>query len=112
VLPFINISGDAEQEYFSDGITQDIITDLSKVSALAVVSRNSNLDAKKLAHELNVTHVLKGSIRKAGNRVRVTAQLVDASSNEHVWGERYDRDLSDIFALQDEIAHAIVEPCG
>ena len=115
VLPFINISGDAEQEYFSDGITQDIITDLSKVSALAVVSRNSvfaykgsNLDAKKLVHELNVTHVLEGSIRKAGNRVRITAQLVDASSNEHVWAERYDRDLSDIFALQDEIAHAIV----
>ena len=115
VLPFINISGDAEQEYFSDGITQDIITDLSKVSALAVVSRNSvfaykgsNLDAKKLVRELNVTHVLEGSIRKAGNRVRITAQLVDASSNEHVWAERYDRDLSDIFALQDEIAHAIV----
>jgi adenylate cyclase len=108
VLPFINISGDAEQEYFSDGITQDIITDLSKVSALAVASRNSNLDAKELVHGLNVTHVLEGSIRKAGNRVRITAQLVDASSKEHVWAERYDRDLNDIFALQDEIAHAIV----
>jgi adenylate cyclase len=115
VLPFVNISGDAEQEYFSDGITEDIITDLSKVSALAVVSRNSvfaykgkNSDLKKLADELNVTYLLEGSIRKVRNRVRITAQLVDASSDEHVWAERYDRDLSDIFALQDEIAYAIV----
>ena len=115
VLPFVNISGDAEQEYFSDGITEDIITDLSKVSALAVVSRNSvfaykgkNSDVKKLAHELNVAYVLEGSIRKARNRIRITAQLVDASSDEHVWAERYDRDLTDILAVQDEIAYAIV----
>src|SRR4029077_15274919 len=104
VLPFANMSGDQDQEYFSDGITEDIITDLSKVSALAVVSRNSafqykgkNVDILKLARELKVGHVLEGSVRKAGGRVRITAQLVDGSSNDHVWAERYDRDLSDIF---------------
>jgi adenylate cyclase len=116
VLPFVNMSGDPEQEYFSDGITEDIITDLSKVSALAVASRNSafvfkgkHVDVLKVARELKVTHVLEGSVRKAGGRVRITAQLVDGSSNEHVWAERYDRDLDDIFALQDEISGAIVE---
>ena len=115
VLPFANMSGDPEQEYFSDGITEDVITDLSKVSALAVISRNSafvykgkNVDVPKLAHALNVSYVLEGSVRKAGGRVRITAQLVNALSNDHVWAERYDRDLNDIFALQDEIAHAIV----
>ena len=115
VLPFVNMSGDQEQEYFSDGITEDIITDLSKVSALAVVSRNSafqykgkNVDILKLARELKVGHVLEGSVRKAGGRVRITAQLVDGSSNGHVWAERYDRDLNDIFALQAEISEAIV----
>jgi adenylate cyclase len=116
VLPFNNISGDAEQEYFSDGITEDIITDLSKVSAVAVVSRNSafvykgkHVDVTKVARELGVGHVLEGSVRKAGGRVRITAQLVDGSSNDHVWAERYDRDLKDIFALQDEISEAIVK---
>ena len=116
VLPFANMSGDQEQEYFSDGITEDIITDLSKVSALAVVSRNSafmykgkHVDVTKLARELKVGHVLEGSVRKAGGRVRITAQLVDGSSNDHVWAERYDRDLNDIFALQDEISEAIVK---
>jgi adenylate cyclase len=115
VLPFTNMSGDPEQEYFSDGITEDIITDLSKVSALAVTSRNSafvfkgkHVDVPKVARELKVTHVLEGSVRKAGGRVRITAQLVDVSSNDHVWAERYDRDLNDIFALQDEISEAIV----
>jgi adenylate cyclase len=115
VLPFANMSGDLEQEYFSDGITEDIITDLSKVSALAVTSRNSafvykgkHVDVPKVARELKVGHVLEGSVRKAGGRVRITAQLVDASSNDHVWAERYDRDLNDIFALQDEISTAIV----
>jgi adenylate cyclase len=115
VLPFVNMSGDQEQEYFSDGITEDIITDLSKVSALAVVSRNSafqykgkNVDILKLARELKVGHVLEGSVRKAGGRVRITAQLVDGSTNGHVWAERYDRDLNDIFALQAEISEAIV----
>ncbi len=115
VLPFANMSGDPDQEYFSDGITEDIITDLSKVSALAVISRNSafvykgkHVDVPRVARELNVSHVLEGSVRKAGGRVRITAQLVDARSNDHVWAERYDRDLNDIFALQDEIAQAIV----
>jgi adenylate cyclase len=116
VLPFANMSGDPEQEYFSDGITEDIITDLSKVSALAVMSRNSafvfkgkHVDVPKVARELKVSHVLEGSVRKAGGRVRITAQLVDGSSNDHVWAERYDRDLNDIFALQDEISAAIVK---
>jgi len=115
VLPFVNMSGDAEQEYFSDGITEDIITDLSKVSALAVTSRNSafgykgkSVDVPRVVRELNVSHVLEGSVRKAGGRVRITAQLVDGASNDHVWAERYDRDLNDIFALQDEISEAIV----
>ncbi len=116
VLPFANMSGDAEQEYFSDGISEDIITDLSKVSALAVISRNSafmykgkHVDLPKVARELKVSHVLEGSVRKSGGRVRITAQLIDGMTNDHVWAERYDRDLSDIFALQDEISEAIVK---
>jgi adenylate cyclase len=116
VLPFANISGDIEQEYFSDGISEDIITDLSKVSALHVVSRNTAftfkgkaVDVRQVAGQLNVSHVLEGSVRKAAGRVRITAQLIDGSSDSHVWAERYDRDLSDIFALQDEISHAIVD---
>ena len=116
VLPFTNISGDSEQEYFSDGITEDVITDLSKVSALAIISRNSafrykgtHVDIPKVASELKVSHVLEGSVRKAGGRVRINAQLVDAKTNNHVWAERYDRDSSDIFALQDEISEAIVK---
>ena len=116
VLPFANMSGDPEQEYFSDGITEDVITDLSKISALAVISRNSafmykdkHVDIPKLARELKATHVLEGSVRKAGGRVRISAQLVDGASNNHVWAERYDRDSSDIFALQDEISAAIVK---
>jgi len=116
VLPFANMSGDPEQEYFSDGITEDVITDLSKISALAVVSRNSafmykdkHVDIPKLARELKATHVLEGSVRKAGGRVRISAQLVDGASNNHIWAERYDRDSSDIFALQDEISAAIVK---
>src|SRR6185369_2455244 len=107
--------GDPEQEYFSDGITEDIITDLSKVSALAVVSRNTacsfkskSVDVRHVARQLNVTHVLEGSVRKAGNRVRITAQLIEAATDSHLWAERYDRDLNDIFALQDEISEAIV----
>ena len=116
VLPFANMSGDSEQEYFSDGISEDIITDLSKVSALSVISRNSafvfkgkHVDVARVARELKVSHVLEGSVRKAGGRVRITAQLVDGANNDHVWAERYDRDLSDIFALQDEISQAIVK---
>ncbi|GAA4868666.1 TIR domain-containing protein [Luteimonas vadosa] len=116
VLPFANMSGDPEQEYFSDGITEDIITDLSKVSALGIVSRNSafmykgkHVDVPKVARDLKVSHVLEGSVRKAGGRVRISAQLVDCETNNHVWAERYDRDSSDIFALQDEISEAIVK---
>jgi adenylate cyclase len=116
VLPFTNMSGDPEQEYFSDGITEDIITDLSKISALRIISRNStfmykgkNVDVPKVARELKVSHVLEGSVRKAGGRVRISAQLVDCEDNGHVWAERYDRDASDIFELQDEISHAIVK---
>jgi adenylate cyclase len=115
VLPFTNISGDPEQEYFSDGITEDIITDLSKVSALSIVSRNTSFTYKgkaanvaQTARQVGVNHVLEGSVRKAGNRVRITAQLIRAADDCHVWAERYDRDLNDIFALQDEISKAIV----
>jgi adenylate cyclase len=116
VLPFVNMSGDPEQEYFSDGITEDIITDLSKVSALGIIARNSafmykekNVDILKVARELKVSHVLEGSVRKAGGRIRINAQLVDGESNSHIWADRYDRDSSDIFALQDEISEAIVK---
>jgi TolB-like protein len=115
VLPFANMSADAEQEYFADGITEDIITDLSKVASLGVISRNSaftfkgrHVDVRQVARQLDVTHVLEGSVRKAGNRVRITAQLIEGTTDNHIWAERFDRDLSDIFALQDEIAQAIV----
>jgi adenylate cyclase len=107
VLPFANMSNDADQEYFSDGISEDIITDLSKVSALAVVARNTaftfkakSVDIKHVARQLSVSHVLEGSVRKSGNRVRITAQLIDGSTGNQVWAERYDRDLSNIFSLQ------------
>jgi adenylate cyclase len=116
VLPFINMSGETEQEYFSDGITEDIITDLSKVSALSVVARNTaftfkgqSVDVKEVARTLGVTYVMEGSVRKAGNRVRITAQLIDGEAGDHVWADRYDRDLDDIFAIQDEISKAIVD---
>ena len=116
VLPFVNMSGDPEQEYFSDGISEDITTDLSKVSALAVTARNTafqfkgkSVDVCDVARRLAVSHVLEGSVRKAGNRVRITAQLIDGSSGGHVWAERYDRDLNDIFAIQDEISRSIVD---
>ena len=115
VLPFVNMSGDPEQEYFSDGITEDIITDLSKVSALLVIARNTAftfkgkvMDVKDVARALDVTHVMEGSVRKAGDRVRITAQLIDSKTGGHVWADRYDRDLTDIFAIQDEISKAIV----
>ena len=115
VLPFQNMSGDTEQEYFSDGISEDITTDLSKVSALAVTARNTAFTFKSqavnvcdVARKLGVGHVLEGSVRRAGSRVRVTAQLIDGVSGDHIWAERYDRDLTDIFAIQDEISKAIV----
>ena len=116
VLPFANMSGDAEQEYFSDGISEDITTDLSKVSALSVTARNTAFTFKgqsvnvcDLAARLGLSHVLEGSVRKAGNRVRINAQLIDGTTGDHVWAERYDRDLTDIFAIQDEISEAIVD---
>ena len=115
ILPFVNMSGDPEQEYFSDGVTEDIITDLGRVSALSVASRNAAFSYKgktvapaQLARALKVTHVLEGSVRKAGNRVRITAQLLEAATDTQVWAERYDRTLDDIFAIQDDISKAIV----
>ena len=115
VLPFANMSGDPEQEYFSDGITEDIITDLGKVSALSIVSRNMAFSFKgakggvsEIGKQTKSSYVLVGSVRKAGDRVRITAQLVNAANESQVWGERYDRNLNDIFALQDEISKAIV----
>jgi adenylate cyclase len=116
VLPFDNMSGDPEQEYFSDGISEDIITDLSKISALFVIARNSSFsykgqtfDIRQISRELGVKYVVEGSVRKAGNRARITAQLIDAQTGGHIWAERFDGELSDIFALQDEITAKIVD---
>jgi len=116
VLPFQNMSGDSEQEYFSDGISEDITTDLSKISSLGVCARNTAFTFKgqsvnvcEVARKLGVSHVLEGSVRKAGGRVRITAQLIDGETGDHVWADRFDRDLEDIFAIQDEISKAIVE---
>ena len=115
VLPFQNMSGDAEQEYFADGITEDLITDLSKVSGLFVIARNSSFVYKgrsakvqDIGRDLGVRFVLEGSVRKAGNRVRITAQLIDAGNDGHLWAERFDRDLTDIFSTQDEVVEKIV----
>jgi len=115
VLPFVNISGDPEQEYFSDGMTEDLITDLSKLSGLFVIARNSVFTYKgkpvkvgDVSKELGVRYVLEGGVRKADNRLRITAQLVDATTGYHLWTERYDRSLKDIFALQDEVVQNIV----
>jgi adenylate cyclase len=115
ILPFQNMSGDTEQEYFSDGISEDITTDLSQVSALEVIARNTAFTFKggsvnvcEVARKLGVTHVLEGSVRKVGDRVRINAQLIDGASGGHIWAERFDRDLTDIFTIQDEISNAIV----
>ena len=120
VPPFANMSGDAEQEYFSDGMTEDIITNLSRMHWLFVIARNSTftfkgqaVDIRRVAAELGVRYVLEGSVRKAGNRVRITAQSIDAGTSNHIWAERYDRELTDIFAVQDEIAEQVagaIEP--
>ena len=116
ILPFTNMSGDPEQEYFSDGISEDIITDLSKIAGLTVIARNSSftykgrsIDIRTVGRELGVQSVLEGSIRRAGNRVRITAQLIDATNGAHLWADRYDRDLTDIFAVQDDVTQRIVE---
>ena len=115
VLAFNNMSGDPEQEYFSDGISEDIITDLSKLPELYVIARNSTftykgkpIDVKQLGRELGVRYVLEGSVRKAGNRVRVTGQLIDAANGAHIWADRFDRDLTDVFAVQDELTQEII----
>jgi adenylate cyclase len=115
VLPFTNMSGDPEQEFFADGLTEDILTELSRFPELFVISRNSSfkykgkaVDVRNVARELGVQYVVEGSVRRAGKRVRVTVQLIDGESDRHLWAERYDRDLDDIFALQDEVTHAIV----
>ena len=115
VLPFDNMSGDPEQEYFADGITEDILTELSRFRELFVISRNSAfvykgkpINAQKVAKELGVQYVVEGSVRKAGSRVRITVQLIDAETDRHLWAERYDRELADIFAIQDEVTSSIV----
>jgi len=115
VLPFDNMSGDAEQEYFADGITEDIITELARFQNLVVIARNSTFTykgkatrIKDVARDLGVHYVVEGSVRKAGSRVRVTVQLIDSKSEKHVWAERYDRELTDIFEIQDEVTKAIV----
>jgi adenylate cyclase len=119
VLPFANMSADPEQEFFADGIAEDIITALSRYPSLFVIARNScftykgrAVDVKQVGRELGVRYVLEGSLRKAGNRIRVTAQLVEAENGKHIWAERYDRDLADIFAIQDEITEAVTIAVG
>ncbi len=116
VLPFTNMSGEPEQEYFSDGITEDIITDLSKISGLFVIARNSSftykgraVDIEQVGHDLGVRYVLEGSVRRANDRVRINAQLLDATTGGHVWAERYDGEMRDIFALQDQVTQQIVQ---
>ena len=115
VLPFQNMSGDAEQEYFADGITEDVLTELSRFRELFVISRNSafvykgrQVNVQRVAKELGVQYIVEGSVRKAGNRVRITVQLIDAETDSHLWAERYDRELADIFAIQDEVTSSIV----
>jgi TolB-like protein len=115
VLAFTNMSGDPEQQYFSDGITEDIITELSRFHRFVVVARNSSfqyrdkaIDVKRIARELGARYVVEGSVRKAGSRIRITAQLIDAATGNHLWAERYDRDLKDVFMIQDEVVTTIV----
>src|SRR5262249_55299885 len=115
VLPFVNMSGDPEQEYFSDGITEDIITELSRFRSLFVIARNSSFAFKgkaakvqEIAKELGVAYVVEGSVRKTATRIRITAQLIDAANGTHLWAERYDQGLEDIFAVQDEVVRTVV----
>jgi TolB-like protein len=114
VLPFENLSGDPEQQYFSDGITEDVIIELSRFRSLFVIARNSafafkgrSMKVQDIAHELGVAYIVEGSVRRAGDRVRINAQLVDAATGNHLWAERYERDMRDIFALQDEVARSV-----
>jgi adenylate cyclase len=115
VLPFANLGGDPQQDYFSDGITEDIITELSRFSELLVIARNSSfqykgkaVDIRQIGRELAVRYVLEGSVRRSGDRLRITAQLIDTATGGHRWAERYERELHDVFAVQDEVARAIV----
>ncbi len=115
VLPFVNMSGDPSQEYFSDGITEEIITGLSKVPRLLVIARNStfiykgkSVKVQEVGRELGVRYVLEGSVQRAGDRVRITAQFIDAATGHHLWAERYDRDMEDIFLLQDDVTEKII----
>ena len=115
VLPFANMSGDPDQEYFADGISEDIITGLSKLRWFFVIARNSSfiykgkaIDVKRVARELGVRYILEGGVRKGGNRVRITAQLIDAGTGNHIWADRYDGDLTDVFELQDDITKKVV----
>jgi TolB-like protein/class 3 adenylate cyclase len=119
VLPFANMSGDPEQAYFSDGVTEDIITEISRFRELFVIARNSSfqyrdksIDVRRIGRELDVQYVVEGSVRKLGDRVRVTAQLIHAVTGNHLWAERYDRDLADVFTLQEDLAHAIAATIG
>ncbi len=119
VLPFDNMSGDSEQEYFSDGIAEDIITALSRFHQFFVIARNSSftykgraVGVKQVARELGIQYIIEGSVRRSGNRVRITAQLIDAAEEHHIWAERYDRELNDIFAVQDEITERIAMAVG
>jgi TolB-like protein len=116
VLPFTNMSSDPEQEYFADGLAEDLITDLSKVAGLLVIARNSSftykgsaVDIRSVARELGVRYVIEGSVRRAAARIRINAQLIDAADNSHLWADRFDRDLADIFALQDEVVGRIID---
>ncbi len=115
VLPFTNISDDASQEYFADGMTEDLITDLSKISGLFVIARNSSFSYKgqqvkvrRVAEELGVRYVLEGSVRRSGDQVRINAQLIDATTGGHIWANRYDGNLGDVFALQDQVTRNVV----
>ena len=119
VLPFINMSGDPDQEYFADGLTEDIITGLSRQHWFFVIARNStftykgrSVDVREVAAQLGVRYILKGSVRKAANRVRVTSQLIDVTNSSHLWAEKYDRELTDIFALQDDITNRVIGSVG
>ena len=114
MLAFTNMSGDPDQEYFSDGLAEDIITELSRSRSLFVIARNSSftykghaVDVKQVARELGVRYVVEGSVRRSGGRVRVTAQLIDAETGNHIWAERYDRHIEEVFAVQDEITTAV-----
>jgi len=119
VLPFANLSNDPEQQYFADGITEDLTTDLSRIGGMLVISRNTaftyqgkRVDTKQIGRELCVRYVLEGSVRRLGNRIRVTAQLIDAETDVHLWAERFDGDTSDLFALQDEITARLANALG